>query len=67
MVEGLDIPVAIFHGTADETVPLSDSLEPTGSLHMDVLLQTFQNEGHRFSRAAEQRLQDGLFDWLARL
>jgi len=31
----------------------------------DVLLQTFDGEDHRFSRGAERRLREQLFDWLA--
>jgi len=61
------VPVAIFHGAADESVPLAHSLEATGDLATDVLLRSFRDEGHRFSEAAEDRLQDALFDWLARL
>lgn len=61
----LHVPVALFHGTADESVPLADSLEATAKLGTDVLLQTFEGEGHRFSDAAEARMREQLFDWLA--
>ncbi|MFB6172894.1 MAG: alpha/beta hydrolase family protein [Haloarculaceae archaeon] len=63
----LDVPVALFHGAADESVPLVDSLDAAGDLDVDVTLQTFRGEGHRFSRAAEARMRTQLFDWLARL
>lgn len=66
VTESLDVPVAIFHGRADQSVPLSDSLEATEALATDVLLQAFAGEGHLFSDEAEGRLRDGLFDWLAR-
>jgi pimeloyl-ACP methyl ester carboxylesterase len=61
----LDSPVALFHGTADESVALADSLEATGAFETGVLLQTFPGERHRFSEAAEARLQQQLFDWLS--
>lgn len=62
--ERLDVPVAIFHGDADATVPLADSLEAAGALETDVLLQRLAGEGHRFTRGAESRTRDQLFDWL---
>lgn len=61
----LGVPVAVFHGTDDDSVPLSDSIEAVGALDGDVLLQTYAGEGHRFSERAERRLRDQLFDWLA--
>ncbi len=61
----LDIPVALFHGREDESVPLADSLEAVESLETDVLLQTYPNESHRFSAAAETTMRRQLFDWLA--
>jgi pimeloyl-ACP methyl ester carboxylesterase len=64
VTDALSVPVAVFHGTGDESVPLADSLEATGALGTDVFLQTFHGEGHRFSRAAEMRLQRWLFEWL---
>jgi pimeloyl-ACP methyl ester carboxylesterase len=61
----LSIPVALFHGRADETVPLRDSLDATAAFGTDVLLQTFPDEGHRFSETAEARMRQQLFDWLS--
>jgi pimeloyl-ACP methyl ester carboxylesterase len=54
----LEVPVALFHGTDDGSVPLGDSLDATAALDVDVLLQTF-------SRPAEGRFRRQLFDWLA--
>lgn len=65
--DGIDVPVALFHGTDDGSVPLGDSLDAVGELDGDVLLRTFAGEAHRFSRTAEARMRDALFDWLARL
>lgn len=62
----VDVPVALFHGTADGSVPLADTLDAVAALSTDVTLQTFAGEGHRFSEPAETRMRDQLFDWLAR-
>jgi len=67
VAENLDVPVAIVHGSDDESVPLRDSLDAVAALQTDVLLQTVADEGHLFSRAAEDRLRELVFDWLARL
>jgi pimeloyl-ACP methyl ester carboxylesterase len=61
----IDVHVALFHGRADETVPLDDSLAATGALDTDVTLRAFAGEGHVFSESAERRMRRGLFDWLA--
>ncbi|MFB6205443.1 MAG: alpha/beta hydrolase family protein [Haloglomus sp.] len=63
----LDVPVAVFHGRDDSSVPLQDSLDAVGALSTDAALWAVADEGHRFSRAAEDRMRDALFDWLARL
>lgn len=60
----LDVPVALFHGAADESVPLADSIDAVDVLATDVLLQTLTGEGHRFSKPAEARMRQQLFDWL---
>lgn len=60
----VDVPVALFHGRADATVPLESCLDAVGALETDVRLQTYTDEGHRFSEAAEQRLREAAFAWL---
>lgn len=66
VADGLDVPVAMFHGTDDNAVPLAHTLEAAGELDTDILVQTYAGEGHRFSAAAEADMLAGLFDWLAR-
>ena len=61
----IDVPVALFHGSDDESVPLGDSLEAAAALETDVLLQKYRGEGHVFSEAAEARLLGQTFDWLS--
>ncbi len=67
VTESLEVPVALFHGRADESVSLSDSLDAVAAFETDVLLQVYPDEGHRFSDTAEERMQRQLFDWLAAL
>lgn len=64
VVDALDVPVAIFHGGDDAVVDPTDSFDAARRLETDVLLERFAGEGHRFSRAAEERLLDRLFEWL---
>ena len=61
---GIDVPVAIFHGAADGSVPVGDSFDAARALDTDVLVEKFAGEGHRFSERAEERLRRRLFDWL---
>lgn len=66
VADSLAVPVAVVHGRDDDSVPLRDSLDAVGALDSDAALWAFAEEGHRFSRDAEERLRDLLFDWLAR-
>jgi pimeloyl-ACP methyl ester carboxylesterase len=61
----ISIPVAIFHGNADETISLRDSLDAAIAFETDVLLQTFHGEAHSFSDRAEKRMLQQIFDWLS--
>lgn len=61
----IDRPVVIFHGTADSSVPVGDSIDAIEAFGGDVCFQSFAGEGHLFSRTAEDRLRDQLFGWLA--
>lgn len=65
VTETLAVPVGIFHGRDDASVPVEDSLAAVGELTGDVFLQCYADEGHLFSRLAEARLREQLFDWLA--
>lgn len=64
VVEGLGVPVAIFHGGADDVVDPGDSFAAARRLETDVLVERFAGEEHRFSRSAEDRLRERLFGWL---
>ncbi len=59
-------PLCLFHGTADETVPIEMTLEAIAAISTDVTFHQFAGEGHRFSREGESRLQNQLFDWIHR-
>jgi pimeloyl-ACP methyl ester carboxylesterase len=67
VAEALEVPVAIFHGREDASVPFSDSLDAVDALRTDTLLQAYREEGHRFSEGAEARLREQAFEWLARV
>ena len=60
----IEAPVALFHGSDDESVPIADSFEAAAALEADVLLEKYAGEGHRFSEAAEARLRDRALGWL---
>ncbi|MDF9746042.1 alpha/beta hydrolase family protein [Natrinema salsiterrestre] len=64
VVGSLAVPVAIFHGGADDVVDPADSFDAARRLETDVLVERFAGEGHRFSAAAEDRLLERLFGWL---
>lgn len=64
VVGSMSVPVAIFHGGDDDVVDPTDSFDAARRLETDVLVERFAGEGHRFSRAGEQRLLDRLFGWL---
>jgi pimeloyl-ACP methyl ester carboxylesterase len=64
VVDSLAVPVAIFHGGADDVVDPADSFDAARRLETDVLLERFAGEGHRFSAAGEERLLGRLFAWL---
>ena len=61
----IDVPVAIFHGRDDGSVPIEDSFDAANVLQTDVLLEAFAGEGHRFSERAEDCLRNRVFAWLS--
>lgn len=60
----MDVPVAVFHGRDDGTVPVSCSFDAAEAVDVDVSLHAWEGEGHRFSRQAEGRMQRQMFRWL---
>ena len=62
--ERIDVPVAIFHGAADSTVHIENSIEAFGELGTDTMLQKFKGEKHSFSEKADQKMQKMIFNWL---
>ncbi|MFB6310629.1 MAG: alpha/beta hydrolase family protein [Salinirussus sp.] len=65
ILDRLSTPVFIAHGSEDASVPMNHSIDAARDLDTDVLLEKFSGEGHRFSRAAEDRLRDRMFGFLA--
>ena len=66
VADALDLPVAVFHGRDDGSVPLADSLDAVRALDVDTAVHAVADEGHRFSNDAEAWMRDALFGWLAR-
>ncbi len=64
VIEALDVPVAVYHGRDDGTVPVRHSFEAMQDLSTDVSLHAYEAEGHRFTRSAEHRMRDSIFRWL---
>lgn len=60
----IDIPVAIFHGSADTVVPPRNSIKAVSQFDTDVLLQLYHGEEHGFSEKNSGRLLDQMFNWL---
>ncbi len=64
VADDIDVPVAIVHGGADQTVPVEDSFEAATALSTDILVEKYAGETHRFSAAAEERFRERIFSWL---
>jgi pimeloyl-ACP methyl ester carboxylesterase len=60
----ISVPVAVFHGREDDSVPAADSLDAANLLPVDTTLELYCGEGHRFSQRAETRMRERLFRWL---
>lgn len=60
----LDVPVAIFHGSADTTVHVEHSLNAAKTLDTELLLHKLEGEKHKFSSSAEEKMQELMFTWL---
>lgn len=65
VTETLSVPVAIFHGRGDDTVPVETSIDAVRELDADVYFQQYAGEGHNFTRERESLMRTQLFDWLA--
>lgn len=64
VTDNLDIPVAIFHGSADTTVHPEHSFRAAQELETEVMLQKFRGEKHKFSEEAEEKMRRHMFQWL---
>ncbi len=64
VVDELDVPVAIFHGSADTTVHPEHSLKAVEALNTNVMLHKLEGEKHSFSGGAEQKMRNSMISWL---
>lgn len=67
VASGLDAPVAIFHGSDDNTVHFEKSAEAAKAFETDVMLYKLEGETHFMSDEAEEKLRDMMFAWLSQL
>lgn len=64
VVGKLNIPVAIFHGSADTTVHTENSFNAAQELDTDVCLHKLKGEKHSFSESGESFMRDEMVSWL---
>lgn len=64
VAQGLECPVAIFHGGADTTVHFENSAEAVNAFKTDALLYKLEGEEHSMSERGEEKLKDMMFAWL---
>ncbi len=61
--EKIDVPVLLFHGSADTTVHPEQSLE-AGKILDDITIWKLKDEKHSFSEEAEKKMRKQMFNWL---
>ena len=66
-LEGLEVPVAIFHGGADTTVHFENSADTAEEYDREFMLYKLEGEKHSVSDEAEEKIQDMMFSWLRNL
>lgn len=64
VAECLDIPVAIFHGSADTTVHAENSFKAAKDLNTSVSLFKLKGEKHSFSDNGEIFMKNEMVSWL---
>jgi len=64
VVEKLDVPVAIFHGSFDTTVHPEKSFKVLEELGTDVSLHKLKGEKHSFTDDGEQKMMREMVSWL---
>lgn len=62
--KNIDCPVALFHGLSDSTVHPEKSWKAAKEFQKDIRVEMYENEKHRMSADANQRLLDSMFFWL---
>lgn len=65
--EKVNVPVQIFHGGADQTVKVENSLDAVKLLEVDTTVEKLEGVKHSFTEEAERKMRESIFDWLERL
>ncbi len=61
--EEIDVPVLLFHGSADTTVHPEQSLEAAKLLD-EIVVWKLKDEKHSFSEKGENKMREQMFNWL---
>lgn len=62
----IDAPVLLFHGAADTTVHVEETLDAAKLLDTDVTFEKFKGVKHSFTEEAKEDMKDSISDWLER-
>ncbi|MBC5792761.1 MAG: alpha/beta hydrolase [Nanohaloarchaea archaeon] len=67
VAEELSVPVALFQGRSDTTVHPRWTWKAAQNLNKDVRVEMYENESHKMSEVANERLLDSMFEFLDRV
>lgn len=67
VAEELEVPVALFHGRSDKTVHPKWTWNAAENLNKDIRVEMYEDESHKMSEAANERLLDSMFEFLDRV
>lgn len=65
--EGIDVPVLISHGAADQTVHIENSVEALTNLDVDVELQKLKGVKHSYTDEGKEKMNQAVKAWLENL
>lgn len=64
VTDQLEVPVAFYHGKGDSTVHPEFTWRAAQKFSNDTRVEMFENEKHKMSDEANERLLDSMFQWL---
>lgn len=63
-LEGLEIPVCIFHGRKDTTVHIENTFQAIELFDNECMLYAFKDEKHSFSDEGKRKMNPAMLEWL---